>query len=214
MGWILRTILKLIVNLAILHEHVEDGVLAMVDGAECVHDHFLLAFVTKGNRINPMVHLQFVLIRLGFLHVHLSPLVVGARVAALTEVELTCDFRDVETTIHFALVAIAQECVDVLRHAVLIIKIKLLIIKWSVSLVLHDHVLVGVDVGPGEVTYYLIWRDVIHRRSQRRLDQETWNVWEDDFQINRYMRMLRRISAHCCRLLDQWCLQHFVLLER
>ena len=91
-GRVLGTVLKLIIDFTVFHEHVENGVLTMVNRAECVDDYFLLAFITKGNRINLMIHLQFLFLIFWELHILLSKLMVGPRATPLPEVQLSSDF--------------------------------------------------------------------------------------------------------------------------
>ena len=103
-GMLFWAVFEFFVYFSILHEHVEDGVLAVVDGAKCVHDDFLLAFVAKCNRIDLMVHLHLIsILIIPPLHPSLSPGLVCLNVATLAEVKLACDFRNIKGTLEFAL---------------------------------------------------------------------------------------------------------------
>lgn len=210
-GGILRTILEFIVDFAVLHEHVEDCVLPVVDGSKSVHNDFLLALIAKSNRIYFVVHLQLVLLVRWLLHVLLTELAVRFGVTSLPEVQLPCDFRDVERTSHFALHARLEEVADLFRNTVLVVHVEF--VERFFSTILLENVFVRVNMLPSQIIYYLVRRNEVDRCPQGRLDQETRDVREDYLEVQLDVRVLRRIRAHSRRLLDHWRLQHFVLLQ-
>jgi len=58
MGWVLRFEFEILINFMIFLKHVEYCVFAMIKTSKSVNDYILLAFITKRNFIDSMVHLH------------------------------------------------------------------------------------------------------------------------------------------------------------
>lgn len=155
MSWVLRAVFKFIIDFAIFHEHVEDCVLTMVNTTKCMHNHFLLTFITECNGIHSMIHLQFELFIFRFMFVLGPKYAERFWVTFLSEMQLSCHFWNVEGAINFALHALFEEICNLFWSVVLIIKVKFG--KGFLLIVLLQDILVRVNVRPSQVIDDLVW---------------------------------------------------------
>lgn len=90
--------------------------------------------------------MQFELFVFWFLLVLLPELMECLCITSLTEMQLTSDLRDIEGAVHFALHALLEEISNLFWSVIVIVQIKLG--ERLFLLILSDHVLIRVDVGP------------------------------------------------------------------
>jgi len=62
-------VFELIIDFAVFHKHVEDGMFSMVYSTKCINYNLLLTLIAKCYRVYFMIHLEFKFLVVWFLHI-------------------------------------------------------------------------------------------------------------------------------------------------